>query len=225
MHTHSTGIRSTLRCPWRDIDTSVSSCLDTFCTRTIWFNKEATSGLCVFHKHNVGVNIRTLDGCDIHHLSEHFHLMKEVLLLKVAQLLVDYKINIEFFFGNSYLCDMVHNPKTSKKTSKPLNQKHLPHRICLHFLTDKSDYEGRSFWANCFACHVSGLGQLGYRWIRMRSSAHVNTWSWFKLIMLNRFFVAAIREIALQLHIRPDAVSSFKSLWQPSLVYTTKGFY
>lgn len=84
---------------------------------------------------------------------------------------------------------MVHNPRTE----------HLPHRICLHFIKDKSDYEGKTFWANCFACHVTALGQLGYRWIRMRSSVHVNTWSWFKLIMLNHFFVAAIREIALQM--------------------------
>lgn len=96
---------------------------------------------------------------------------------------------------------MVHNPRTE----------HLPHRICLHFIKDKSDYEGKTFWANCFACHVTALGQLGYRWIRMRSSVHVNTWSWFKLIMLNHFFVAAIREIALQLHTRADAVSSSKS--------------
>lgn len=36
--------------------------------------------------------------------------------------------------------------------------------------------------------------------------------------------LAAVLEIALQLHIRPDAVLSTESLWQKLLVYNTKVF-
>lgn len=92
MHTHT---QLGLNPPWDAPGVTLtvacgrSSCLDTFCTRTIWFNKEATNDLCVFYIHNVDVNLGALNGCDIRHLTEHFHLMEEVLLLKVAQFLVD----------------------------------------------------------------------------------------------------------------------------------------
>lgn len=91
--THTEVITSTLRGSWRDINTRVWQILLSVRGFVVRYSAHVVSDLIkkllmvtVFYRDNVYVDIRALNGCDIHHLAVAFPLMEDTLFLKVGPL-------------------------------------------------------------------------------------------------------------------------------------------
>lgn len=90
----------------------------------------------------------------------------------------------------------------------------------LYLISDTFGYGGKTFCTNCFSWWVNFLSHRqasGPRRIRMRSSGHVNTFSWFKLTVLNRCYgrdAGTYPGNCITVFSRPAAVLSNMALWQ-----------